>query len=109
MLRAVINGNVKSVETLAAQEKCLCWNVPDNNNGDTPVLMALKENKMDILQILLKCPRVDLNLKDEDGDSLIMVALKTKEIDMVKLLLKHPRVDLSTQDSQGSSLENIAG
>ena len=104
---AVWIGNVKCVETLAAQEKFQCWNVPDTD-GDTPVLMALKTNKMDILQILLKCPRVDLNMKDKNGDSLNMLALKTEKIDVVKLLPQHSRVDLSTQDSQGSSLEKIA-
>ena len=64
---------------------------------------------MDILKILLKCPRVDLNMKDKNGDSLIMAALKTDKTDLVKLLLKNPRVDLGTRDSQGLSLENIAG
>ena len=63
---------------------------------------------MDILEILLKCPRVDLNTKDKNGDSLIMVALKTGKIDVVKQLLQHPRVDLSTRDGQGASLEMIA-
>ena len=105
--KAVIKGNVKSVETLAAQEKCQCWNVPDRD-GDTPVFKALKKDKMDIFQLLLKCPRVDLNMKDKKGDSLIMVALKTDKIDVVKLMLQHSRVDLSIRDSQGASLEKIA-
>ena len=60
---------MKSVETLAAQEKCQCWNVPDSD-GDTPVFKALKEDKMDILQILLKCPRVDLKIRDRNNCSL---------------------------------------
>jgi len=75
--RAVITGNVKSVETLAAQEKCQCWNVNDTD-GDTPVLKALKENKMDILKILLKCPRVDLSCRDADGWSLLFRAIAMK-------------------------------
>ena len=105
--KAVKKDDVKCVEILAAQEKCECWNVP-NSDGDTPVLMALKTNKMDVLQILLKCPQVDLNLKDKNGDSLIIVALKTDKMDVVKLLLQHSRVDLSTRDSQGSSVEKVA-
>ena len=104
---AVRRADVKLVETLAAQEKFHYWNVPDKA-GDTPVLKALKENKMDILQMLLNCPRVDLTLNDDNGDSLIMVALKTGRIDVVKLLLQHPGVDLSTRDGQGASLEKIA-
>ena len=62
------------METLAAQENCQCWNVPDSD-GNTPVLKALKENKMDMLQILLKCPRVDLSCRDAEGWSLIFRAI----------------------------------
>ena len=42
---AVRNGKVKCVETLAAQERCDFWNVP-NSDGDTPLMMALKKNKI---------------------------------------------------------------
>ena len=43
-LAQVVDGqDVKCVETLAAQEKCQCWNVPDSD-GDTPVLMALMDS-----------------------------------------------------------------
>ena len=71
---AVKKGNVKSVETLAATEKCECWNIPDSD-GDTPVLMALKTHQMGILRILLKCPRVDLSCSDADGWSLVFRAI----------------------------------
>ena len=104
----VSRGYANIVENLAAQEKFQNWNIPDSD-GNTPVLKALKNfEEMDILEILLKCPRVDLNTKDKNGDSLIMVALKTGKIDVVKQLLQHPRVDLSTRDGQGASLEMIA-
>ena len=55
---AVKNGVLRNVETLANQEKFDCWNVPDKN-GDTPVMMALKSGKTDIVKILVRCPRVD--------------------------------------------------
>ena len=78
---AVMEGNVKSVETLAAQEKCQCWNVPDSD-GDTPVFKALKTNKMEILEILLKSPSVDLNLNcmDYEGWSLAFRAIAMKNL-----------------------------
>ena len=71
---AVFGENVKCVEILAAQEKCECWNVP-YSDGNTPVLMALKTNKMDILQTLLKCPRVDLSCRDVEGWSMVFRAI----------------------------------
>ena len=48
------------METLAAQETFDGWNVPDND-GDTPVVMALKGGNTYLVEILLRCPRVDLD------------------------------------------------
>lgn len=100
---AVTKGGIRCAETLAAQEKCQCWNVPDRD-GDTPVLKALKTNQVDILKILLKCPRVDLNMKDKNGDSLIMVALKEDKTEIAEIIMRCPRVDLNCRDSEGWSL-----
>ena len=63
---AVCAGDVKCVETLAAQETFDCWNVPDKK-GNTPIMMALYMNKTNIVEILLRCPRVDLSSMDEEG------------------------------------------
>ena len=76
---AVRGGNVKSVETLAAQERCDSWNVPDSD-GDTPIMMALKEGKTKLVEILLRCPRVDLSCRDREGWSLVFRAIQQKEI-----------------------------
>ena len=58
---AVSGGDVKCVETLAAQETFNCWNVPDRR-GDTPIMSALRRERTDIVKVLLTCPRVDLNV-----------------------------------------------
>ena len=66
---AVRRAGEKCVEILAAQEKCKSWNIPDKN-GDTPILAAIKSNKIEIVRLLMKCPRVDLKIKDKNGSSL---------------------------------------
>ena len=52
---AVLGGNVKSVETLAAQENFDCWNIPDDS-GKTPIIMALDLDMTLIVEILLSVP-----------------------------------------------------
>ena len=76
---AVRGGDVKCVETLAAQETFDCWNVPDNR-GDTPIMKALKEGKTEIVEILVRCPRVDLTCRDSGGWSLVFRAIAYNEI-----------------------------
>ena len=63
---------------------------------------------MDILKVLLDCPRVVPNLKDVNRNSPLMWAIKEKKTDMVMLMIKCPRVDLRTRDRNGASLQRIA-
>ena len=66
---AVSIGDVKCVETLAAQETFDCWNVPDYR-GDIPIMEAMRYGEKKLVEILLRCPRVDLDLVDNDGNHL---------------------------------------
>ena len=70
---AVFLGGIKCVETLAALDRCDCWNVPDND-GDTPIMKAFKGGKTRIVEILLSCHRVDLRCKDKEGWTLLFRA-----------------------------------
>ena len=64
---------MKCVETLAAQERCDSWNVPDRNR-DSPIMMALRRNRIDIVKVLTNCPHVDLNVVNRDSKHLEDIA-----------------------------------
>ena len=70
---AVRRAGQKCVEILTVQERCKSWNIPDKN-GDTPILAAIKTNKMEIVRLLMNCPRVDLRTRDKNGSSLEEIA-----------------------------------
>ena len=76
---AVTKGDVKFVETLAAQERYVCWNVP-NIVGETPIMKALNYGKTEIVEILLRCPRVDLSCRDWEGWSLVFRAIQMNKL-----------------------------
>ena len=76
---AVTRGSVQCVETLATQERCHCWNVPDRR-GDTPIMKALKLDCTEIVEILLRCPRVDLGCRDREGWSLVFRAIQRNRL-----------------------------
>ena len=69
----------KCVETLAAQERFDCWNVP-YSNGYTPIMWALKRDWTEIVEILLRCPRVDLNCRNKEGWSLVFRAIQRNNL-----------------------------
>ena len=70
---------MKCVETLAALERYDCWNVPDSD-GDTPIMTALKRGNIEIVEILLRCPRVDLSCRDKEGWSLVFRAIQRNKL-----------------------------
>ena len=76
---AVSGFDVELVETLNAAESFDSWNVPDGE-GETPIMGALRWNKIEMVEILLKCPRVDLSCRDREGWSLVFIAIQKKKI-----------------------------
>ena len=63
------------VETFANLETFDCWNIPDKK-GNTPIMYALKNRFTKGVEILLNCPRVDLNCRDKEGWSLVFRAIQ---------------------------------
>ena len=76
---AVRRGDEKCVETLAAQESCDCWNVPDTY-GEIPIMRALYWNKTELVEILLRYPRVDLSCRNKEGWSLVFRAIQRNKL-----------------------------
>ena len=106
-MAAVYGESTRCVELLAQQENCNSWNIP-SDDGNTPLMEAIKWKNKDILKILLNCPRVDLNLLDKDGNSAVMKAIKEEKLVLARLLIRCSRVDLGTRDRNGASLQRIA-
>ena len=57
---AVTPARVGFMQMLARQKKYNNWNVV-NNFGDTPIVTAVRLNQPEMVEILLNCPRVDLD------------------------------------------------
>ena len=57
---------MKCVETLTDQEDFDNWNIT-GNNGIAPILMALEGGNTEIVRLLLRCPRVNLDIIFSDG------------------------------------------
>ena len=76
------------------------WNVQmDGGDGDTPIMWCLKNGKMDRFNVLLECPRVDLNVRDSSGDTMALWALKNDKLEILKQFVG--RVDVAIADKNG--------
>ena len=85
----------------------------------TPLLIALRNDNRNVVDILLKEPNIDVNIKyikrkwntfEENGSSLYL-AIHNNNLEIVKLLLKHKNIDVNSLRSyksythSGSELE----
>ena len=58
------------------------------NDGDTPVLLALRGDNEDALRALV-AGGADLNQKDEDGDFPLLIAAREDDADAIRMLLEN--------------------
>ena len=105
---AVSRGDVNCVETLAGQERFDCWNTPDIY-GNTPIMYAVQAQKKEICEILLKCPRVDVNLTNNNDEDLHHMAVDTDNSEILEMVEDCPRFidddddEYEDEDSSSSS------
>ena len=69
-------------------------------------MWCLKKGKMERFNVLLECPRVDLNVRDSSGDTMALWALKNDKLEILKQFVG--RVDVGITDKNGDTLAKIA-
>ena len=62
----------------SVEDEAVDWN-KKLTNGDTPLMWCARKGKIDKFKLLIDCPYVNLNLKDNTGDTVAMWALKNKK------------------------------
>ena len=86
-------------------------NIAANYNifRNTPLTLAVKCHRLDIVELLLRDERTDPNIKDctepninvsSDGNTPLMAAIKANQEDIVKLILSDPRVNLDCEGAE---------
>lgn len=59
-----------------------------NDEGDTPIHYAVKNEDYELLEIVLACVP-DIDVENEDGDTALHLAVKTSDIDLVQMLIDY--------------------
>lgn len=65
-----------------------------DNEGQTPLTLAVSHQNTKIVQLLLKSGKADIHALDSNGRSVLYHAVSRGNIDIVRLLLKVPGVDI---------------
>ena len=63
-----------------------------NNQGSTPLHIAVESGSTDIVGALLSRPKININLKDNNGCTPLALAVENGDLAMVRLLLLEPGI-----------------
>jgi ankyrin repeat protein len=66
-----------------------------NVNKETPLIIAVKRNNIEFLEILLKNKNTQPNLQDINGDTALHLAIRNYYYDIAKVLLLDWRIDVN--------------
>ncbi len=66
-----------------------------NTNKETPLIIAVKRNNIEFLEILLKNKNTQPNLQDINGDTALHIAIRNYHYDIAKVLLLDWRIDVN--------------
>ncbi len=83
--RAVKVDNDREVQALL--QRGLDPNLIEDGRGDSGLILALRENSMRVVRVLLSSPQIDLEQKSNNGDNALMIACFKANLEAVQLLL----------------------
>lgn len=100
MITAKMEGRVKIAKMLLARGA----NVNAQNlDGDTVLHIAIRKNKVRMLQLFVTAPGVNANLLDSNGNTALTLTIKILKTDGIPVVLSAPGVDVNLADSEGTS------
>lgn len=82
---AVKNDRVSTVKEMLAEG--FNPNTQEEERGDTPLIMAMRENATDVMEILLADKRINPDIEAFNGDNALMIAAFNGNEKAVKVLL----------------------
>ena len=81
-----------------------------NNDGDTPLHTACRNERSEQVKLLVRDERCNLNEKDGSGNApqLLHWAVRHNDKEIVKLLIRDERCNPNEKDSRGDTALHVA-
>lgn len=95
--------NIEAVKKLCSKVNI---NVQDKD-GCTALMIASSHGCMNIVQLLLQMPTINVNAQNKNGETALILASEGNQ-NIVRLLLQHPKINMNIQDDTGSTALIVA-
>ena len=106
--RKIADNGWKIIKRLT-EIKCFDINFCKNQQNHTFLYLACFENKIDVVELLLKSENINVNLYDSNSYyTPLMISLEKKNIKVAKLLINHPKTNINLRNICEESALTIA-
>ena len=99
---AVSNGDIPVVKTILSREDVEVSKKPLSETKSLLHTAVLNENYGMVL-VLGRCPKTDVNARDEYGKTPLHYAARMKNSGIFRSLLLHPKANVNAQDEEGKT------
>src|SRR3990167_1756393 len=98
-INAAKTGNLATVQKYISenQNNVVNINTANNNNGDTALICAARNDHAPIVNALLAVPGININTQGQNGDTALICAAINGHAPIVNALLAVPGININTQ------------
>lgn len=65
----------------------------ESNKGDTPLIIAVRQNNFDIVDLLIKEPNINVNIQNFEQETALIIATTNKLHKIIDLIINHKKFD----------------
>ena len=105
-LKACQDGDLKHISSQIGISDKLDINTVEKVDGNTGLILAVRENREDLVSWLLDNTNVDVNIANKFGYTALMVAAQNGNTDILDSLLRHRTIDLDLVNKAGRKAED---
>lgn len=103
LVEAVSEGHLPVVQVLLNQYRLAINEIQPWDFGRSVLMLAVINNDLDIVDVLLARQDISVNQKDSKGYSALMLATSFGFVNVVERLLAHPAVDVNVTSRYGTT------
>ena len=105
-LKACQDGDLKHISSQIGIRDKLDINTVEKVDGNTGLILAVRENREDLVSWLLDNTNIDVNIANKFGYTALMVAAQNGNTDILDSLLRHRAIDLDLVNKAGRKAED---
>ncbi|ORX59998.1 hypothetical protein BCR36DRAFT_394454 [Piromyces finnis] len=99
LIKACVNNDTSQISQIIKETSTALYY--QTVQGYTPLHLAINNENIDVIKILLNCQKINVNTYNKYGFSPIFYSILKKRYDILSMILNHPSVDINYKNITG--------